>query len=93
MLFVCFVFVFLNSVAAMLLLLPVQSFYLQWISQIGFNWTTWFVLTSLAVIGWICWRNSRYVRLINAVPGPKGIPILGNLLELNVGQVGRLCTC
>ncbi|XP_046641927.1 cytochrome P450 4C1-like [Daphnia pulicaria] len=71
----------------MLLLLPMQSFYSQWISLIGFNWTTWFVLASCAVLAWICWRNSRYVRLINAVPGPKGIPILGNLLELNVGQV------
>lgn len=73
----------------MLLLLPMQSFYSQWISLIGFNWTTWFVLASCAVLAWICWRNSRYVRLINAVPGPKGIPILGNLLELNVGQVGN----
>lgn len=80
---------FIQIEVKMLLLLPMQSLYSQWISLIGFNWTTWFVLASCAVLAWICWRNSRYVRLINAVPGPKGIPILGNLLELNVGQVGN----
>ena len=77
-------------IIVMLFLPPMQSFYLQWINQIGFNWTTWFVLTSILIIGWVCWRNSRYVRLINTVPGPEGLPILGNLLELNVGQVGKI---
>ncbi|KAK4025887.1 hypothetical protein OUZ56_014926 [Daphnia magna] len=71
----------------MLFLLPVHGFYLQWISGLGFNWPTWFVLTSFIVIAWLCWRNSRFVRLISAIPSPKGVPIFGNILQLNVGQV------
>ncbi|XP_059353317.1 cytochrome P450 4c3-like isoform X2 [Daphnia carinata] len=37
----------------------------------------------LAVYYWI-WRQSRFVRLINAIPGPDGLPFLGNVLDLNV---------
>lgn len=58
----------------------------QWI---GFNWFTWWLIVAVSVVGWLCWRNSRYVRLIDAIPGPKGIPVLGNLLQVYVDQVGK----
>ena len=45
------------------------------------------VLVSLATI--LCvwrflWGRSRYVRLLNRIPGSKGWPIIGNSLELQV---------
>lgn len=76
-----------RRVHSSIMLLPVDSIFPhQWI---GFNWSTWAVLTSAVLLVWILWRNSRYVRLIDAIPGPKGIPIIGNILQVNVDQVGK----
>lgn len=61
--------------------------YLQWI---GFNWTTWLVLAASGLAYYALWRNSRFVRLIDAIPGPRGLPVLGSILDLNVDQVGKL---
>jgi hypothetical protein len=30
---------------------------------------------------WV-WSRTRFVRLIDALPGPKTLPLLGNILEL-----------
>lgn len=60
---------------------------LQWI---GFNWPTW-TLVALCVIAYYwTWCNSRFARLIDAIPGPRGLPVLGSILDLNVDQVGKL---
>lgn len=34
------------------------------------------------------WTRSRTVRLVNALPGPKPLPFLGNVLDLNVDHDG-----
>lgn len=64
-----------------------EGFYLKWI---GFNAPTWAVLVVILLLCWVCWRNTRFVKLIDAIPGPKGIPILGNILQVNVDQVGKV---
>ena len=61
--------------------------YLQWI---GFNWSTWLVLAAAGLVYYALWCNSRFVRLIDAIPGPRGLPVLGSILDLNVDQVGKL---
>ncbi|KAI9552444.1 hypothetical protein GHT06_022810 [Daphnia sinensis] len=42
------------------------------------------LLVGLLVVYYWIWRQSRFVRLINAIPGPDGLPFLGNVLDLNV---------
>ncbi|XP_057365351.1 cytochrome P450 4c3-like [Daphnia carinata] len=37
----------------------------------------------VTVFYWI-WSRSRFVRLVNALPGPVALPLLGNALDLNV---------
>nr|CAH0101008.1 unnamed protein product [Daphnia galeata] len=44
-----------------------------------------FLAFLLAVYYWV-WSRSRFVRLINAIPGPKALPLLGNVLDLNVNH-------
>lgn len=34
------------------------------------------------------WSRSRFVRLINALPGPDALPFLGNFMDLNVDHDG-----
>jgi cytochrome P450 family 4 len=53
------------------------------------GWGDWFppmgllLVVSLVFYYWT-WSQSRVVRLINAIPGPKSLPLLGNLLDLDV---------
>ena len=37
-------------------------------------------LAGLLATNYFIWRFSRFVRLIDALPGPKPLPVLGNLL-------------
>ncbi|KZS12269.1 Uncharacterized protein APZ42_022337 [Daphnia magna] len=50
------------------------------------NWSPLLFCTALAILlaVWY-WSRSQFVRLINAIPGPKYLPFLGNLLDLNAG--------
>ena len=51
--------------------------------------TLWTGVAVAAVAYWICWSRSAFVRAVDAVPGPKGWPLVGNALQLNVDQVGQ----
>ena len=42
------------------------------------------LLCLLVVIYYCAWTWSRKVRLVNAIPGPRALPVLGNVLQLNV---------
>ena len=44
------------------------------------------LLAALMAIYYWTWTRSRIVRLVNAIPGPKALPLLGNFLQLNVGH-------
>jgi cytochrome P450 family 4 len=44
----------------------------------------WLLLVVSLVFYYWTWSQSRVVRLINAIPGPKSLPLLGNLLDLDV---------
>ncbi|XP_057367472.1 cytochrome P450 4c3-like [Daphnia carinata] len=48
------------------------------------KWSSWFILVIVPIIWYCIWLRSRFVRLVNALPGPKQFPLLGNLLELSV---------
>ncbi|XP_046632819.1 cytochrome P450 4c3-like isoform X2 [Daphnia pulicaria] len=54
------------------------------ITWIGWSPFIGSLLASLLVVYYWIWSRSRFVRLINAVPGPDCLPILGNVLALNV---------
>lgn len=41
------------------------------------------------LVSWVVWRNSRFVRLVNAIPGPRAIPVLGNIRLLGTQQAGK----
>ncbi|KZS01917.1 Uncharacterized protein APZ42_001263, partial [Daphnia magna] len=51
---------------------------------IGFSPMIGSLLASLLAVYYFAWCRSRFVRLIDALPGPKTLPFLGNILELNV---------
>ncbi|KAI9563273.1 hypothetical protein GHT06_010731 [Daphnia sinensis] len=46
--------------------------------------SVWLILPAIAIFYYWKWSRSRTVRLLNAIPGPKALPVLGNLLDLNV---------
>jgi cytochrome P450 family 4 len=58
-------------------------------NSLWIGWGDWFppmgllLVVSLVFYYWT-WSQSRVVRLINAIPGPKSLPLLGNLLDLDV---------
>lgn len=54
------------------------------------DWSPFLLCTALAILlaVWY-WSRSQFVRLINAIPGPKCLPFLGNLLDLNAGYDGN----
>lgn len=48
------------------------------------------ILTSI-VFGYIViynWKRARLVRLIEKIPGPPALPIVGNTIEINVDHDG-----
>lgn len=48
------------------------------------------ILASM-LIGYIViynWKRARLVRLINKIPGPPALPIVGNTIEINVDHDG-----
>ncbi|XP_057368149.1 cytochrome P450 4c3-like [Daphnia carinata] len=52
------------------------------------EWSPRLFCTTIAVllaVWYWSWSRSRFVRLINAIPGPKGLPFLGNLFDVNIG--------
>ncbi len=55
---------------------------------IGWGPFIWSVLASLLVLYYWTWSRSRYVRLVDAIPGPSYLPVLGNFLDLNVDHDG-----
>ncbi|KAK4025899.1 hypothetical protein OUZ56_014936 [Daphnia magna] len=44
----------------------------------------WLILPAIAVFYYWKWSQSRTVKLMNAIPGRKPLPLLGNLLHLDV---------
>ena len=48
------------------------------------------LLSGLVAVYYWVWSQSRFVRLVNAIPGPNALPILGNILELNVDHDGNV---
>uniref|UniRef100_A0A0P5QZ04 Cytochrome p450 n=1 Tax=Daphnia magna TaxID=35525 RepID=A0A0P5QZ04_9CRUS len=48
----------------------------------------WSALIILLTTWYWTWTQSRFVRLINAIPGPKHLPLLGNLLDLGFSYDG-----
>lgn len=46
----------------------------------------------LVILGWLAtWYNSRrrVSKLISKIPGPPALPLLGNVIELNVDHDGE----
>lgn len=53
----------------------------------------WCLLLLALLIYYLVWSQSRFVKLIDAIPGPRAYPILGNLLDVaNVDHDGDLST-
>ncbi|XP_045033223.1 cytochrome P450 4c3-like [Daphnia magna] len=56
----------------------VNFLWMKWILSI------WLNLLAIAIFYYLKWSRSRTVKLINAIPGRKPLPLLGNLLDLDV---------
>ncbi|XP_046632812.1 cytochrome P450 4c3-like [Daphnia pulicaria] len=57
--------------------------------MLGFTWIGLTPLIGSLLAGFLAiyywtWSKSRFVRLVDTIPGPKTLPLLGNILELNV---------
>lgn len=51
------------------------------------------LILSSILIGYIVrynWKRARLVRLIEKIPGPPALPIVGNTIEINVDHDGIL---
>lgn len=48
----------------------------------------WLLLAVIPVLYYWAWSRSHFVRLVNALPGPKYVPLLGNVLDLYVDRDG-----
>ncbi len=55
---------------------------------------TWSIPTGLfwILVSYWRWSRSPFVRSINALPGPKTLPFLGNFVDLNVDHGGKMMT-
>lgn len=53
----------------------------------------WSILAGLVILYYWAWSSSRLVRLVDALPGPKYFPVLGNFLDLNVDHDGACSMC
>ena len=42
----------------------------------------WCLLVLTTLVYYLTWSRSRLVRLIDAIPGPKAYPVIGNLLDV-----------
>nr|QST15029.1 CYP4BY5 protein [Diaphanosoma celebensis] len=51
------------------------------------------LLVSVVVVYWARWRNSRIVRLVSRIPGPKGLPFIGNILDAACQPTEWLLKC
>lgn len=60
------------------------------VKYIGYFSPVTLILTSM-LIGYIViynWKRARLVRLIEKIPGPPALPIVGNTIEINVDHDG-----
>ena len=64
-----------------------DSFWTQWSLLIK-----WCALASIPVIYYWLWSRSKFVQIINSMPGPKYFPFLGNVLDLYVDRDGSSST-
>ena len=54
------------------------------------SWSTWILTTLVLLAGtYLLWLQYRYVHLIQMLPGPRALPILGNALQIKKGQARR----
>jgi hypothetical protein len=49
----------------------------------------WLLLVAIPVVYYNLWSRSTFVQLVNAIPGPRPIPFLGNVLDLYVDRDGK----
>ena len=49
----------------------------------------WMLLVAIPVLYYWLWSRSTFVQLVNAIPGPRPIPFLGNVLDLYVDRDGE----
>nr|QST15027.1 CYP4BY3 protein [Diaphanosoma celebensis] len=59
--------------------------------DIGFGGWMWLLL-ALLLVRYLAWLNGRFVRLIEAIPGPRGVPFFGILFQVSDDHAARLAT-
>nr|CAH0101782.1 unnamed protein product [Daphnia galeata] len=62
-------------------LIHVNSLWTEWADWFP---SMWLLLVTISIFYYWMRSQSRFVRLINAIPGPKSLPLLGNILHLDV---------
>ena len=69
------------AIISLLISLAVKQYDLIQHLFFNYTWSICIFVTLISFFAYWRWRKSQYVQLIDKIPGPKTVPLLGNILH------------